>query len=132
MQLKLSDYALSRDMFPNDYHCLADNEIKPVHWMSVESLRHGTFNTKTDIWSCGVFVWECFSLAAQPYADVDPFEFVDYLLESEANRLAAGHCPVEIFDVIERCWRSDPNERPPLKEIFNSTHRVYNSLKNYV
>lgn len=130
--MKLSDFALSRDMFPNDYHCLADNEIKPVHWMSVETLRHGTYNTRTDIWSCGVFVWECFSFGMQPYADIDPFEFADYLAERESNRLEAGNCPAEIFDIIQRCWSHDPIERPTLKELFNSTHHFYNSLKNYV
>lgn len=68
----------------------------------------------------------------QPYAEIDPFEFTDYLAERESNRLEAGNCPSEIFDVFERCWRQDPLERPTLKELFNSTHQFYNSLKNYV
>jgi len=32
--LRLADAALSRDLFPNDYHCLGHNENRPVgtHW----------------------------------------------------------------------------------------------------
>ncbi len=29
-QLRLGDPALSRDLFPNDYHCLGHNENRPV------------------------------------------------------------------------------------------------------
>ena len=30
LSVKLCDAALSRDLFPNDYHCLGDNENRPV------------------------------------------------------------------------------------------------------
>lgn len=131
--LKLSDYALARDMFPHDYHCLADNENKPIHWMAVESLRNNVFNVKTDIWTCAIAIWECFTLAMQPYECIDPFEFSDYLIESESNRLErVANCPDNVFEVVERCWQSDAALRPTLKELFNSIHKFYNSLNNYV
>ncbi|EFX62431.1 hypothetical protein DAPPUDRAFT_67989 [Daphnia pulex] len=28
--VKLTDMVLSRDFFPNDYHCLGDNENRPI------------------------------------------------------------------------------------------------------
>lgn len=133
-KLKLSDYALARDLFPHDYHCLADNEFKPVHWMSLETLRHQVYTTRTDIWTCGVAIWECLSFAMQPYEHVDPFEFVDYLLASDANRLAnpLPNFPLDVYACVERCWRADPIERPTLKELFTTFHHFYNSLKTYV
>ena len=51
--LKIADFALSRDLFPRDYNCLADNENKPTSWMALESLNDNVFNVKTDIWACG-------------------------------------------------------------------------------
>ena len=30
--LRLADSALSRDLFPNDYHCLGHNENRPVNY----------------------------------------------------------------------------------------------------
>jgi RYK receptor-like tyrosine kinase len=131
--LKIGDFALSRDLFPQDYHCLADNDNKPVMWMSLESLTNNVFNVRTDVWSCGVFIWECFTLSSQPYEQVDPFEFADYLAASESNRLERpSNCPQELFDVYSNCWSQNPQSRPSLKELFNATHKFYNTLNNYV
>lgn len=53
----------------------------PIKWMAVESLTHKVFNTRTDVWSYGVTVWELFSLAATPYPGVELDEtFIDRLL----------------------------------------------------
>lgn len=123
-------------MFPNDYHCVADNENRPVHWMSLETLRSNVYTSRSDIWTLGVAIWECFAFGAQPYDQVDPFEFADYLAEDEAqNRLVnplPANCPQQVYEVVERCWRSNPSDRPSLKELFNSFHQFYNSLKTYV
>lgn len=47
--VKLTDMALSRDFFPNDYHCLGDNENRPIKWMAMESLTRREFSTSSDI-----------------------------------------------------------------------------------
>lgn len=47
--MKIADNALSRDLFPNDYHCLGDNENRPVKWLAIESLVHRTFSTASDV-----------------------------------------------------------------------------------
>jgi RYK receptor-like tyrosine kinase len=52
--LKLADGALSRDLFPNDYHCLGDNENRPIKWMPLESIAQGQFTRASDVVSyCG-------------------------------------------------------------------------------
>ena len=35
-----------------DYHCLGDNENKPVKWMAVESLEQHRFTTASDVVCC--------------------------------------------------------------------------------
>lgn len=49
MNVKVADNALSRDLFPNDYHCLGDNENRPVKWLAIESLVYKTFSTASDV-----------------------------------------------------------------------------------
>ncbi|KAK5601686.1 hypothetical protein CRENBAI_021908 [Crenichthys baileyi] len=44
MQVKITDNALARDLFPMDYHCLGDNENRPVRWMALESLLNNDFS----------------------------------------------------------------------------------------
>lgn len=129
--LKLADCALSRDLFPNDYVCLANNENQPVYWMSIESLRQNKFNVRTDVWSCGVFIWECFTLAMQPFEGIDAFDLADYLSESESNRLSKPvNCPSEVYNSVMLCWQPTPSMRPSLKQLFQSLHKFYTSLNN--
>lgn len=133
LSLKLADTALSRDLFPDDFQCLADNENKPVFWLAIETLKDNVLDIQTEIWACGVFLWECFSLAAQPYEGMDPFEMQDYLTANESNRLQKPvNCPNELFDMFKNCWHSMPEERPTLKEVFYSLHKFYSNLDNYV
>lgn len=53
--LKVTDCALSRDIFPTEYHCLGDNENRPVKWLAFESITHKTFSPASDVVSFIVF-----------------------------------------------------------------------------
>jgi hypothetical protein len=47
--VKLADSALSRDIFSNDYHCLGDNENRPIMWLAFESIKKNVYTVQTDI-----------------------------------------------------------------------------------
>lgn len=49
LRVQITDNALSRDLFPADYHCLGDNENRPVKWLSIEGLTQKTFSTASDV-----------------------------------------------------------------------------------
>ncbi len=112
--------ALSRDFFPNDYHCLGDNENRPIKWMAMESLTRREFSTASDIvslipsflknlfqknhdsnhllglqWSFGVVLWEVTTLAQQPYVEIDPFE-VGRVLRDGYRLTQPVNCPDEL------------------------------------
>lgn len=91
----MGDSALSRDLFPNDYYCLGDNENRPVKWMAFETLKKKLTVSGSDCWSFGVLLWELITLAAMPYEEVDCFELEGFLrdgyrLEHPVN------CPDEL------------------------------------
>lgn len=56
LNVKVTDVALSRDLFPNDYVCLGDNENRPVRWMAVEALADKTYSYSTDTVSMSVIL----------------------------------------------------------------------------
>lgn len=94
-RVKLSDNSLSRDLFPNDYHCLGDSENRPIKWLALEALQKKQFSEASDTWAFGVLMWELCTLARQPYAEVDPFEMEHYL--RDGYRLAQPvNCPDEL------------------------------------
>ena len=53
--VKVTDTALSRDLFPNDYHCLGDNENRPVKWLPLEALLDRRFLPAGDVVSSTLF-----------------------------------------------------------------------------
>ncbi|KAM9503451.1 LOW QUALITY PROTEIN: tyrosine-protein kinase RYK-like [Salvelinus alpinus] len=131
MQVKICDNALSRDLFPMDYHCLGDNENRPVRWMALESLLNHDFSSASDVWAFGVTLWELMTLGQTPYVDIDPFEMAAYL--KDGYRIAQPiNCPDELFAVMACCWALDPEERPKFQQLVQCLTEFHAALGAYV
>uniref|UniRef100_A0A8K9V7A7 Tyrosine-protein kinase RYK n=1 Tax=Oncorhynchus mykiss TaxID=8022 RepID=A0A8K9V7A7_ONCMY len=131
MQVKICDNALSRDLFPMDYHCLGDNENRPVRWMALESLLNHDFSSASDVWAFGVTLWELMTLGQTPYIDIDPFEMAAYL--KDGYRIAQPiNCPDELFAVMACCWALDPEERPKFQQLVQCLTEFHAALGAYV
>ncbi|MEE6500827.1 hypothetical protein FKM82_003945 [Ascaphus truei] len=131
LQVKITDNALSRDLFPMDYHCLGDNENRPVRWMALESLVNKEFSSAGDVWAFGVTLWELMTLGQTPYVDIDPFEMAAYL--KDGYRIAQPiNCPDELFAVMACCWALDPEERPKFQQLVQCLTEFHAALGAYV
>ncbi|NXX50203.1 RYK kinase, partial [Tricholaema leucomelas] len=107
LQVKITDNALSRDLFPMDYHCLGDNENRPVRWMALESLVNNEFSSASDVvrniyWGV-LFVFSCLPL-------------------SLSCRFAVMAC----------CWALDPEERPKFQQLVQCLTEFHAALGAYV
>lgn len=131
LHVQITDNALSRDLFPADYHCLGDNENRPVKWMAIESLLHNTFSPASDVWAFGVLLWELTTLAQQPYAEIDPFEMAAYLRDG-FRLVQPVNCPDELFGVMAYCWAMSPDERPMFVQLLVCLQEFYTQLTRYV
>ncbi|XP_075238654.1 tyrosine-protein kinase Dnt [Lycorma delicatula] len=131
LRIQITDNALARDLFPADYHCLGDNENRPIKWLSIESLTNKTFSSASDVWSFGVLLWELTTLAQQPYIEIDPFEMAAYL--KDGYRLAQPvNCPDELFAVMAYCWSMNSDERLTFSQLLVYLQEFYSQLTKYV
>jgi RYK receptor-like tyrosine kinase len=59
LTVKLTDLALSRDLFPQDYDCLESegpDESRPLKFMAMESIQDRRFSTASDVVSIVVML----------------------------------------------------------------------------
>ncbi|CAG9828808.1 unnamed protein product [Diabrotica balteata] len=144
LQVKITDNSLSRDLFPNDYFCLQNQESKPVKWMALESLLYNQYTAASDVgaefkpillfllqWSFGVLLWELTTMAQQPYPDVDPFELGVFIRNGMRLRQPHG-CPDQLFALMTYCWAHHPAERPHVNQMLAFLQEFYTALCRFV
>lgn len=131
LHVQLHDSALSKDFFPGDYHCLGDDENRPVKWMAYESLLHNSFNSSTDVWSFGVTMWELLSCGQQPYVEVDPEQMTSVL--QKGKRLSQPYnCPDELYGLMYCCWQLDCRDRPTGEQLLIALRDFNVQLLQYI
>eukprot|EP00047_Mylnosiga_fluctuans_P005901 m.243509 g.243509 ORF g.243509 m.243509 type:complete len:1011 (-) comp14256_c0_seq1:515-3547(-) len=92
-----------------------DDRPIPVRWMAPESLTRLKFDTKTDVFSFGVLMWEVFTLAELPYQDLTNQEV--RLRVVEGLRLnCPSLCGKHIYAIMTKCWALTI-ERPPFDQL---------------
>uniref|UniRef100_A0A8C3UUN0 receptor protein-tyrosine kinase n=1 Tax=Catharus ustulatus TaxID=91951 RepID=A0A8C3UUN0_CATUS len=89
----------------------------PLKWMAPESIFDKIYNTKSDVWSYGVLLWEIFSLGASPYPGVQIDEDFCSRLKEGTRMRAPEQATEEIYQIMLDCWQSNPNDRPRFSEL---------------
>jgi len=92
--------------------------------------RGAIFSTNSDVYSFGVLMWQCFS-HHDPFDDVDSSDDAG---EEIAKRILNGErpdldlldddTPKDLVNLMERCWETDPEDRPTLKEVIDELTRI--------
>ncbi|KAI8484535.1 Endothelial cell-specific molecule 1 [Branchiostoma belcheri] len=117
---KIADFGLSRDVYASSAYERTnqggEEELLPLKWMAVESLRDGVYTCESDVWSYGVLLWEIASFGEEPrYAGGPLHPDVCTLLEllKKGVRLQQPeNCPLPVYRIIRSCWIVDPSKRP--------------------
>jgi len=129
--VRLCDAALSKDLFPGDYHCLGDNDNRPVKWLSLDTLQSGQFSPSTDVWGWGVAMWEILTRAQQPFPDVDPFEMEGYLVDGFRLHQPVN-CPDQLYTVMVSCWAARPQHRAAVPALYSHLKQFNTQLQQFV
>lgn len=122
LQVKISDFGLSQDIYTTDYFRMGDMELLPIRWMPPEAILYAKFTTQSDVWSFGIVLWEIFSFGIQPYFSMTNEEVVQHVRNGNVMNCPEG-CPQEIYDLMVDCWAMDPTARPTAGAIHTGLQR---------
>ncbi|XP_038066433.1 hepatocyte growth factor receptor-like [Patiria miniata] len=108
---KIADFGLSRDLDESDYYTSGDKHAKlPIKWMAPESMERKVYDTKTDVWSYGVLLWELFSRGRTPYPDIHNRDVHSYLKQGQRMN-PPRFCPTKISAIMRHCWLDSAKKR---------------------
>ncbi|KAK5965126.1 tyrosine-protein kinase Fer, partial [Trichostrongylus colubriformis] len=97
----------------------------PIRWLAPEVLMKRIYSSKSDVWSCGVLMFEVFSNGEVPYKDISKLH--DVRKEVVFNRLRLkppSDMPPEDITIMQSCFEDNPASRPS----FDDLRRTYKEL----
>uniref|UniRef100_A0A9J2PEC5 Protein kinase domain-containing protein n=1 Tax=Ascaris lumbricoides TaxID=6252 RepID=A0A9J2PEC5_ASCLU len=84
-------------------------------WLPPEVLHRREMSTKSDVWSYGITATEMYGVV-DPYGMMSNEKVLPFL--NDGHRMEKpSSMPSYIFDILLRCWRKQPVDRPTFTEI---------------
>ncbi|XP_029465336.1 proto-oncogene tyrosine-protein kinase receptor Ret isoform X1 [Rhinatrema bivittatum] len=130
-KMKISDFGLSRDVYEEDSYVKRSKGRIPVKWMAIESLFDHIYTTQSDVWSFGVLLWEIVTLGGNPYPGIAP-ERLFNLLKTGYRMERPENCSEEMYNLMLRCWKQEPDKRPTFGEISKELEKLMVKSRDYL
>ncbi|XP_023677187.1 proto-oncogene tyrosine-protein kinase receptor Ret isoform X1 [Paramormyrops kingsleyae] len=130
-KMKISDFGLSRDVYEEDSYVKRSKGRIPVKWMAIESLFDHIYTTQSDVWSFGVLLWEIVTLGGNPYPGIAP-ERLFNLLKMGYRMERPENCTEEMYSLMLRCWKQEPDKRPTFSEISKELEKMMVKSRDYL
>ncbi|XP_071799499.1 uncharacterized protein [Asterias amurensis] len=125
---KVSDFGLSRG---EDVYVQTSKTRVPTRWLSLESLTHQTYTSKSDVWSFGILLWEIATLGGTPYPGIKT-PFLTSRLENGYRMPKPDNSDDKIYELMLQCWQEDPNSRPSFKKLVSDLETMDDSKEDQI
>uniref|UniRef100_A0A914KG84 Protein kinase domain-containing protein n=1 Tax=Meloidogyne incognita TaxID=6306 RepID=A0A914KG84_MELIC len=148
---QLCDSALGSDLFPQDYkkeeNNLQETEYSnylPIRWMAPELFnsnkkfnnqqnnQNNIWNSATDVWACGILIWEIFNCGKLPYNEIHEDELEQAIVYAGLRLSQPYNCPDELYSIMCSCWTTTPEDRPTSSELDLNLQEFMQRLSKYI
>ncbi|OTF77993.1 hypothetical protein BLA29_012302 [Euroglyphus maynei] len=92
--------------------------------MAPESINFRRFTTASDVWMFGVCIWEIFMLGKKPFPGVKNPDVIG-LIECGDRLSKPSRCPEQLYELMLKCWRYEPDRRPSFRVIKRKIYDIY-------
>ncbi|EPB69090.1 protein tyrosine kinase [Ancylostoma ceylanicum] len=89
----------------------------PIRWLAPETLKQGTYSNKSDVWSCGVLMYEVFTNGEIPYKEVQALRDVRKSVIGGLRLKPPPDMPAEDAAVMLLCFETEPLARASFAEL---------------
>lgn len=128
---KISHFGLTRDVYEDDAYLKRSKGRVSVKWMAPESLADHVYNSKSNVWSFGVLLWELVTLGSSPYPGVDVHNLYN-LLKAGYRMEKPPNCSHQLYKLMASCWHQEPSMRPSFKELTSHCERMLEDVVEYL
>ncbi|GAB1605789.1 tyrosine-protein kinase Fer-like isoform X2 [Argonauta hians] len=123
--IKISDFGMSRE---EEMYVVSDGMKQiPIKWTAPEALNYGKYTSLCDVWSFGILMWEVFSSGLTPYQGMSNAQAKERI-DAGYRMPAPQGTPEEIYELMHKCWKYDPESRPHFDEINKELKKILSTI----
>ncbi|RHZ79200.1 hypothetical protein Glove_151g119 [Diversispora epigaea] len=108
----ITDFGLCRPVSQNDNETI----YGVISYMAPETLNKGEYTQASDVYSFGMIMLEVFT-SYPPYYNIPHDEKLVFLICDGHKPEIIYEIPQLLKDLMEKCWNTDPFNRPTAKEL---------------
>ena len=101
----------------------------PIKWTAPEGLAYNKFSSKSDVWAYGILLWEIATYGKSPYQGVE-LANVYHLLDSGYRMECPDNCPLNLYELMRRCWTWEPVNRPTFADIYSDIENMFHETSS--
>lgn len=121
---KISDFGMSKALgIGNEYYKAQAAGKWPLKWYAPECIYFFKFDSKSDVWSYGVTLWEAMSYGAKPYRGMKGAQIVE-MIDQDRRLEKPDKCPQAMYDLILKCWQRKSEDRPTFQQIVQQMSKL--------
>jgi spleen tyrosine kinase/tyrosine-protein kinase ZAP-70 len=100
----------------NEYYKAEAAGKWPLKWYAPECIYFFKFDSKSDVWSYGVTLWEATSYGGKPYRGMKGAQIIE-MIDQEKRMEKPDLCPDSVYDVMLQCWQRKSEDRPTFQQL---------------
>src|SRR6266487_4513881 len=93
-----------------------------MSYIEPELFNGGSYSQATDVYAFGIIMWEI-SSEEKPFHDIVHDKQLALRVLKGLRPTITKDTPQFYQDLMQKCWHSDPTQRPTAKDIFNLTSK---------
>jgi serine/threonine protein kinase len=118
---KVADFGVARVV---DAANVMTAETGTYRWMAPEVVSHQRYDSKCDVFSFGILLWELVTGGAVPYAGFTPLQAAVGVVQKGLRPTIPEGCHPVLARVMASCWAADPAARPDFARLMTVLEAV--------